>query len=437
MSHGEQHNLRRTLGLSALIVYGVGDILGAGIYALVGKVAGMAGEFSWLSFTLALVTAGFTAMSYAELSSRYPHSGGASHFVQRAFRREGFALLVGWLVFCSGLMSMATVSHAFKDYFHKLLPALNVAPLGLDILIICAFLLLVSYLSFAGMELSARANLTCTSLEVGGLLIVLFAAARYILSDAPAPQPDPNVEPVTWLAVLRAGSLAFYACIGFEDLVNVADESKRPERDIPIALLVSLLIAGTIYLLVIFACLAVLTPAALGARQAPLVDVVQQAAPFVPIVLFAIIPLFAVSNTALLNAVMASRLLYGMSRERLLPRALSAVHPKRHTPHVAVLTVLVVAVMLALSGTLQYLANTTSVLLLSVFLLVNVGLIVIHATEPRAEGFRAPRFVPFLGALTCLGLVAFVDPQVLLRGGVFLLLGLVIIVIHALRPRPA
>ena len=429
--HTDHHRLKPSLGFWALFVYGVGDILGAGIYALVGKIAGIAGAASWIAFLIAIAAALLTALSYAELVNRFPHSGGASYFCQQAFQRPEPAILVGWLVFCSGVASMATLSHAFAGYFGELLP--QVSPAVLVVL----FLAAVSLVNFLGIELSSLANITCTAIETGGLLIII-AAGLFFLSGghAPVAPPAAPLQPIAWIAVLQAGALAFYACIGFEDLVNVAEEAREPRRDVPRALLAALLVAGALYLIVAAICVAVVAPERLAESPAPLLLVLQQAAPAVPLELFAVIPLFAVANSALLNGIMASRLLFGMSRERLLPWWLARVHAGRRTPHVAIIVVLAVAAVLALSGTLVYLAGTASVLLLGVFAMVHLALLAVKLREPAPEsGFRIPMIIPAVGIFLSLGLMAFAPGASLIPGAVMLALGLLIVALHAVTSR--
>lgn len=424
-THGHGHELKRSLGFWALLVYGIGDILGAGIYALVGKVAGSAGSAAPVAFLIALGAAALTAASYSELVTRFPHSGGAAYFCQQGFRRHEPALFVGWLVFCSGVVSMATLSRAFAGYFSQLVPALP------EWVVIAGFLLAVCLINYRGIELSSLSNIICTSIEVSGLLIVIVAGAAYLFGQPAAAAEAVATEPVVWWGVLQGGALAFYACIGFEDLVNVAEETRRPERDLPWAILAALGCAGVMYLIVSSVAVAIVPPQDLARSDAPLLDVLRRSAPGFPALLFAVIPLFAVANSALLNGIMASRLLYGLSREGLLPRVLTRVHPQRRTPHVAIAVVLVVTIALALSGSLVFLAGTASLLLLGVFVLVHLALCIVKWRGPRvAAGFRIPLVLPVLGAATCCGLMVFAPRESLLPAAAMLAMGAGIVAIH-------
>lgn len=222
----------------------------------------------------------------------------------------------------------------------------------------------------------------------------------------------------------RGSALAFFAFIGFEDMVNVAEEVKDPQRNLPRAILLALVVTGFVYLLVVLVSTSVVPAASLASSDAPLLSVVRFSQTGVPDDLFALIALFAVANTGLLNFIMASRLLYGMSRQELLPAWLGAVHGGRRTPHWAILTVLAVALTLALSGSLTYLAATTSLLLLMVFFTVNISLLVIRRRDGRTTGtFSAPTLAPALGAMTCVGLMPFVPEGSLLTAIMILALG--------------
>ena len=430
MTDSNPPQLRRSLGFWALVLYGVGDILGAGIYALVGKVAGVAGAASWAAFAVALLVAGLTALSYAELGGRFPRSAGESYFTQQAFGRPGLALVVGWVVLCSGVLSLATVSVAFGGYMSSLVPGLppSIAVTGI--------LLLLAAINFRGMRESSTTNIVATMVELTGLLVVIVVGARFLFDspDVSIRQTIAASSEVSWIAIARGAALSFFAFIGFEDMVNVAEEVKDPERNMPRAILLALLIAGCVYLLVVIVATTVVPPATLAESEAPLLSVVQRASDVVPDRLFTLIALFAVANTGLLNFIMGSRLIYGMSGQGLLPSALGTVHPKRQTPHLAILTVLLAALTLALPGTLTYLAGTTSLLLLLVFFTVNLSLVIIkrHDRKPLRT-FCAPRTIPIAGALSCLGLMPFVPRSSLLTAGVILALGAGLVGLHARR----
>ena len=431
------NTLRRALGPIALIAYGVGDILGAGIYALIGEVAARAGSLIWASFLVTLFVAALTALSYSELSSRFPRSGGEAFFTERAFSRPSLSLMIGWLVLCSGIVSIATVSRAFARYF--LAGFENVPPMAENLVLIC-FLLILSGIAFWGIRQSSTINIVCTVVEATGLLFVIVVGSVFLLNGqaaAPATAAAPGeLGELGMLAILQGSALAFFAFIGFEDMVNVAEEVKSPRRNLPLAILSALGIAGVVYILVSIIAAAVVPPAELASARGPLLEVVRRAAPEFPLWLFSIVALFAVANTGLLNLVMGSRLLYGMSNQGLVPPWLGRVHSTTRTPHLSIVTIFAAALVLAVSGTLAFLAGTTNALLLLVFFVVNLSLFVIKRKAPdeaelddddQGALFRIPAPVPLLGACTCLGLVFFVPRGSLWSAGVLIAIGFVLI----------
>jgi basic amino acid/polyamine antiporter, APA family len=423
----EPASLKRVFGLPTLVIYGVGDILGAGIYAVVGKIAGLSGYFVWLSFMAAMTVAALTALSYAELGSRFPRSGGVAHFVHRAFRRDWLSVIVGWLMFCTCLVSMATLSKAFSGYLNTFAPILP------SWFIILALFAVLAFVNFRGMEESSALNIFCTTLEVSGLIVVILVSTFFLLGGGVNPTataPAVSGTAVGWTAILQGAALAFYAFIGFEDVVNVAEEVKNPERNVPRAILLALGIAGVIYIIVSWLATQVLTPTELFDSQAPLLDVVRRAQPNFPQIIFTVIALFAVLNTALLNFVTASRLLYGMSREGLLPAWLSRLHPRRATPYRTLVVILPIVIFLALSGTLQYLAGTTATLILAMFSLVNLSLIVVKRQEHPDSGFRVPILIPALALFSNLVLIAFASKESHILALIFTAIGVVLVFVR-------
>ncbi|MBT8469937.1 MAG: amino acid permease, partial [Deltaproteobacteria bacterium] len=398
----------------------------------VGKVAGVAGSASWAAFGVALVVASLTALTYAELGGRFPRSAGESFFTEQAFGRPVLSLLVGWIVLSSGVLSLATVSVAFGGYMTGLVPGLPPS------VTVTGILLLLAAINFRGMRESSTTNIIATMVELTGLLIVIVAGALFLgrSPDAGIVQTMEVGRAVGWTEIASGAALGFFAFIGFEDMVNVAEEVKDPERNMPRAILLALCVTGIVYLLVVLVATSVVAPDELAASEAPLLSVVQRATEVVPDRLFTLIALFAVANTGLLNFIMASRLIYGMSRQGLLPTALGTVHPRRRTPHLAIVAVLGVALALALSGTLTFLAGTTSLLLLLVFFTVNVSLMVIkRRAHASRRTFCAPRWVPLVGALSCLGLMPFVPQSSLLTAGIIVAVGACLVLLHGARSR--
>ncbi len=408
-----------------MVAYGVGDILGAGIYALVGKIAGIAGQYCWISFMVALIVASFTALSYAELGSRFPKSGGEATFCKEGFRRDHISFLIGWLVLFSGIVSMATISKAFSGY---LLPFLPDVPQGL---VITAFLLVLTIINFVGIREASSANIVCTLIEVGGLIVVIGAGVAYLWSHGVIAEASYGGEPFSFPIVLQAGALAFFAFIGFEDMVNVAEEVEAPEHTLPKAIIVALIFSSLLYMMISVVAVRVVAPSELASSTAPLLEVVKKGAAWFPVGIFTAIALFAVSNTSLLNFITGSRLIYGMASQGLLPAVLGKIHPKRRTPHVAIMLVFLVTLILALSGSLTFLAGTTSTLILIVFIAVNSSLVFVKMRREQGRPrFSVPMLIPVMGVLTSLGLIFFVPRRSMVATGVILLFGLALLGIY-------
>lgn len=423
-------SLSRHIGLVALTLYGVGDILGAGIYGLVGKAAGQMGNAVWLAFLASMVAAGLTGLSYASLGSRYPKAGGASYITLRAYNRTWLAYGIGLVILASGLTSMATATRVFSGYFQGLLG--GAVPLQV---IIVGFALALAFVVYWGIREAMWANALCTVIELGGLGIVILFGASYIGSinyfdTTTLANPTGELGPAL---ILSGAVLTFYSFIGFEDILNVAEEVKDPQRNLPLGLIFAVAISSVIYMLISIIAVSVIPAAELANSKEPLVDVVRRAAPWFPSSIYSVIAMFAVSNTALLNFVMGSRLVYGMAHQGLLPKALAKVHHKRKTPHVAAGFLLVILLLLALSGDISSLAKSTSVLLLVCFMIVNSALVVLKRRKDEAKGsFEIPLFVPVLGTVVCAVMLGFAEGPELRMAGIILVV--IAALYFALRP---
>ncbi|MET0301038.1 MAG: APC family permease [Methyloceanibacter sp.] len=398
----EAPSLMRTIGPAQMALYGLGSMLGAGIYGLIGKAAGQAGNAVWLSFVVALVAALLTAFSYASLGSRYPRAAGAAYVTGRAYGFPLLSFMVGLALVCSGLTSIATQSQVF---------AANIAALfGLESIplswLALGFLLILTGLVFRGIRESMWVNVLCTLIEAGGLVIVIVAGASYWGSVDYLETPTLPGGDHAALLVMQAAVLAFFAFIGFEDMINVAEETRDPERTVPLGLILAMAAAAVIYIAIAVTAVSVVPWQELAEAPGPITAVMERAAPSVPPLLFTVITLFAVANTALVNYVTASRLIYGMARQGLLPQRLGNVHAARRTPHLAVAALFLVLAPLALLGTITELAAATVLLLLLVFTVVNGALFILKGRDGEKRGrFEIPRALPALGASTCLILI--------------------------------
>lgn len=411
----EQPELKRVMGPKLLLLFIVGDILGTGIYALTGQVAAEVGGAAWVPFLVAFGVALLTAFSYLELVTKYPQAAGAALYTHKAFGIHFVTFLICFTVMCSGITSASTASRAFAANLAKGIGMDEPAP-GLVLGVALAFMALVMLVNFRGVGESVKANVVLTLVELSGLALVivvgLFAitAGRADWSQVVAFETpdDKNV----FLAVTTATSLAFFAMVGFEDSVNMAEETKDPSRIFPRVMLTGLTITGIIYVLVSICAVALVPLGELAGSDTPLVSVVEAGAPGFPTAdVLPFISMFAVANSALINMLMASRLLYGMAKQEVLPPPLAKVHPTRRTPWVAILFTtalafcLITYVSFASDDAISLLGGTTSLLLLAVFAVVNVAVLRLRRDRVDHEHFVTPTVLPVLGAVVCLYLV--------------------------------
>jgi amino acid transporter len=388
-----QASLKRAFTLPLLTFYGLGTILGAGIYVLVGEVALSAGSYTPLAFLLAALLAAFSACSYAELSARFPISAGEAIYAQRAFGRTGLALTVGLMIVAIGVVSTATLVNGFVGYLQVFLalPAW---------LIIVLLVVTLSGLAMWGITESAWAAALTTLVELGGLLLILWVGWPVVeLLPTLQHMLHPSGGFATLVGVLGGAFVAFYAFIGFEDIVNVAEEVRDPSRTLPRAVLLALGISTTLYILIALVAVTLLAPEVLGASDAPLALVYQQATGREP-VFITLISLSAVINGALIQIIMASRVLYGMAAQGWIPAVLARVNPSTRTPLRSTLLITVLILVLALWLPLLTLAEITSLITLVVFSLVNLSLWRIKRHDPRPPGIIVfPRWLPMAGFL--------------------------------------
>ncbi|AXV15377.1 amino acid permease [Neorhizobium sp. SOG26] len=424
--------LRRVIGPGLLLLFIIGDILGTGIYALTGQVAAEVGGVVWLPFLVAFVVAILTAFSYLELVTKYPRAAGAALYTHKAFNIHFLTFLVAFAVMASGITSAATASRAFASNFTASL-GLEMGALGVP-LIAVAFIALVAAINFRGVGESVKMNVLLTVVELSGLLIIIGIGAYAIAGG----QGDvsrtwtfstPEGSGMFW-PVIAGTTLAFFAMVGFEDSVNMAEESKEPSKIFPKVLLSGLAITGVIYVLVAISAITLVPAEELSEGETPLLKVIQAGAPGFPISIFAVITMFAVANSALINMMMASRLIYGMSREGVLPSAFGKVHSDRRTPYIAIgFTSLLAVVLILFAGGVPELGGTTALLLLCVFTIVNIAVLMLRKDKVGHKHFKTPTIMPVLGALSCAFLAgpwAGRDPVQYVIGACLLGLGVVL-----------
>jgi amino acid transporter len=397
--------LRRTIGLWQMVLYGSGSMLGSGIYGLIGQAAGAMGAAVWLAFLIALFGAFLTALSYASLGSRYPRAGGEPYVTQRAYRHRLLTHTVGIAVACSGLTSIATGARVIAGNFNRF-EGLENWPVTL---LAALYLLGLASIVYRGIRESMWVNVTASLIEAGGLILVIAVGLRYWGAADLLETPFSGTDAASGLAlalVVQGVVLSFFAFLGFEDTINVAEEVKNPSRTLPLGLLLALGVTAILYIGVAITAVSVVPWRELAQANAPLAEVMARAAPWFPAWAFLVLTIFAVGNTGLINYITASRLLYGMARDNRLPKSLAKVHPERRTPHVAVALILAILLSLVLAGDVSQLAAATVLLLLLVFSAVNGALVILKLRRGETKGsFEIPIFVPALGALVCLTLL--------------------------------
>ncbi len=408
--------LRRELGLPAVTLSGVGIILGAGIYALLGEAAAMAGSAVWLTFVVAAAIAGFSALSYAELSSMYPRASAEFEYVSHAFGGR-LAFVVGWLIIFSGILGAATVSLGFAGYFTDLV-GIPILPSAVILLVFLAGILLY------GVRETARAAIVMTLIEVGGIVMVILIGLPYL------GRVDYFEMPLGVPGLLQASALVFFAYMGFEEMVKLSEETRNPERIIPLALVIALAVSILLYVLVSLAAVSVVGWEQLAASRAPFADVASVALGPAAFTLISVIALFATANTALLMMMASSRIAYGMASSSSLPAALARVHSRTRTPWVAIVAVALASMAFLFAGEIDFVANVTNFTLFLTFVVINASVILLRYRAPDTpRPFRIPGSIGFLPVLPALGVVsslfllAQLDAQVLLVGGALVALG--------------
>jgi APA family basic amino acid/polyamine antiporter len=388
-------SLRRELGLFEVTVYGVGLILGAGIYAILGEATAVAGEAVPLAFLAAAAVAGLTGLSYAELASRFPRGEGDYVYVRESFGSKRLAEVVAVLRVFVGAVSAAAVALAFAGYLRGFLGAPTV-------LVAVALVVGCSVVNFWGIELSARLNVLFTAAEVAGLALVIWVGRNTWGSVAVLDAPFGGV------GIVQATFLVFFAYLGFGSIVNVAEETRDPTRTVPRAILLAIGVTTVLYLLVAVSAVGLVDWRTLGASSSPLAVVAGAGGGPVAESVVGAIALTSTANTVLILLVSTSRLLYGVSKAeyRSFPTLFSRVHATRRTPYLAVALVGGLTLPFVLLGDLGQVAALANAALLVVFVLVNAALLRLRFDRPGdREGFTAPLTVGRLSVTALAGLV--------------------------------
>ena len=387
--------LKRHMGLFHTTMYGIGLILGAGIYVLIGEAAGIAGNAVWLSFIFGVIAAVFAGLSYAELASMYPKAAAEYVFVKNAFRSNFLAFIIGWLTLFTSIIAAATVALGFGGYIAAIF----------DYPIIISAILLIGILSFVnffGIRESSWTNIVFTIIEAAGLALIIYIGFTFTTAE-----PINYFEnPFGISGISLAFVLIFFAFIGFEDIVNIAEETKNPKKVLPQAIILSISITAIIYILVSLSAIQVLSWQELGSSLAPLADVAERAFGSTGQFTMSLIALFATANTVLIILLAGSRILYGMAVQRSLPLLLGKVHFKTKTPWVAVLVIMLISTIFVFIENIVTVANITVFAIVITFAMVNLSVILLRYREPTLERpFRTPINIGKFPILSLFGVI--------------------------------
>ena len=411
--------LKRELGLLEVTLSGIGIILGAGIYALIGKAAGLAGNSLWLSFAIASLIAVFTGLSYAELSSMFPKASAEHEYVRNAFGRK-LAFIIGWLIILSGVIGAATVALGFGGYFNAFF---KVPVIPSAILLIVA----LSVLLFYGIKETTRFVIIATLIETAGLVIVIFIGLPYL------GKVEYFEMPYGWTGVFQASALVFFAYTGFESIVKLSEETKSPQKTIPKGLILAIIVSIFLYITVAVSAVSVMGWEKLSTSEAPFADLAFFAFGSKAFILLTAIALFATANTVLMMMLGSSRIIYGMADSMTLPAILSRVHRSRRTPWTAILVTMAVSILFIFAGDITFVANVDNFTLFVTFFIINAALIFLRYKEPGMDRpFRVPLnagkfpILPLLGILACVFMLLQLEVKVILTGVMLVALGLII-----------
>ncbi len=387
----KEPGLKRVLSLPMLVLYGLGTTIGAGIYALIGEVAASAGAYAPISFLIAALLAGLSGLSFAELGARFPTSAGEARYVREGLNSATLALIVGLMVVASGVVSSAAVSNGFAGYFMELSGASRAVS-------VAGIVVILGALAAWGIGQSVGVAAFLTVVEAGGLVLVIWAGWDGLLEPPPSfGDLVPPFELAVWGGVFVGSFLAFFAFVGFEDMVNVAEEVKDVTRVMPRAIVITLGVTLVLYVVIALVAVRSMPIAELAASKAPLALVFERSTGWSPVPI-SVIAVMATVNGALIQIVMATRVLYGLAGQGHLPAAFGRVNARTHTPIFSTLVVTGAVLVLALAFRTAPLAQATSLIVLIIFALVNLALWRIKRHRPAAPGAPdLPIWIPVLG----------------------------------------
>ncbi len=418
--------LKRRVSLFALTVYGVGNVLGAGIYALIGEVLGKTGNLSWLAFILASITGALTGLSYAELSAMFPKSAAEFVYTEEAFKIRILSFILGWIIIFSGILSASTVALAFGGYLSDLI---SIPSIFLNIIFAIILVLILSIINFIGIKTSTRTNILFTLIEASGLIIII------IISFFGKQEPNYFILPSgsSFAVIFSAVALIFFAYIGFEDIANIAEEVKEPHKNLPKAIIYSIIITTILYFFTAIAVVSILPYGDIADSDAPLNEVAAEVLGPGGGIVMSFIALFATANTVLIMLIVTSRMMYGMARDKALPKGLSRISPKYRTPIISVLLTMGFTIIPILFGDISLVAHATVIGVLINFILVNVSLLALRKKKPDIErpfklkpSIKGFPVIALLGSIICIALLFTFNWYIILIQIIIILFGIVV-----------
>ncbi|MHA2391880.1 MAG: APC family permease [Promethearchaeota archaeon] len=417
--------LKRRVSLFALTIYGVGNILGAGIYGLIGSVVGLTGNLSWLAFLLASITGALTGLSYAELSAMFPKSAAEFVYTEEAFKKRILSFILGWIIIFSGILSAATVSLVFGGYLSDLF---GIPSILLNIIFAIILVLALSIINLIGIRTSTRTNIIFTIIEASGLIIII------IIGFFGTENPNFFALPTgsSFAVIFSAVALVFFAYIGFEDIANIAEEVKEPHKNLPKAIIYSVIITTILYCFTAISVVSIKNYATID-PDAPLNDVATVILGEWGGYIMSVIALFATANTVLIMMIVTSRMIYGMARDKALPKSLGKISPRYRTPYISVIFTMVFTIVPILFGRISTVAHATVFGVLINFILVNISLIALRKKKPDLErpfelkpSIKGFPIIALLGAIICIGLLFTFDVFTLIIQAVIIVTGIII-----------
>jgi APA family basic amino acid/polyamine antiporter len=424
-SAAPEGELRRSITGRLLFFYVLGDVLGSGIYALIGIMAFEVGGAFWMAFLVGVSVALLTGFAYAELITKYPQAAGASLYVHKAFKNQPLTFLVTFSLLAATVSAAGALALTFGgEYFEAFIEDAPVKVVAV------AFIVALSALNFRGISESVWANLIMTLIESAGLVIILVIGIIVLgQGDADLSQPFDLNDGNPALVVLGGAAIAFFAMTGFENAANIAEETRDPTRVFPKALIGGMALAGVLYLLIAFIASMVAPLSELtkdDGEGGNLLTVVDAGPIPLPAIVFSAIALVAVTNTTLASLVAQSRIMYGMARQGVMPKIFGRTHATRHTPWVAILFTAGLVITLLVTTDVTTLANVTVLFLITVYAMVCLSALVLRREHVDHDSYRAPTAVLVIGVVAnvaLLGYTAYEDPESLRYCAVLLAIG--------------